>query len=61
MKIMLDTNTCIAVMRGHPKAIARMASLSPGDCAVSAVTVYELFTGVAKCREPERERAKVVR
>jgi tRNA(fMet)-specific endonuclease VapC len=25
------------------------------------VTVYELFTGVAKCREPGRERAKVVR
>ena len=58
---MLDTNTCIAVMRGHPGAVARLKSLAPGDCAVSVVTVYELFTGVAKCREPDRERAKVNR
>ena len=28
---------------------------------MSAVTAYELFTGVAKCREPEREHGKVVR
>ena len=28
---------------------------------MSAVTAYELFTGVAKCREPGRERVKVAR
>ena len=59
MKVLLDTNICIAVMRGHEKAVARMAALTPGDCVVSVVTVYELFTGIAKCREPERERVKV--
>jgi len=61
MKVLLDTNICIAVMRGHERAVTRLAAVSPADCAVSVVTVYELFTGVAKCREPERERAKVVR
>ena len=61
MKFMLDTNTCIAVMRGNPMAVARMSGCSPGDCAVSVISVYELFTGVAKCREPGRERTKVVR
>lgn len=61
MKFLLDTNTCIAVMRGHAGAVRRLGAHEPGDCAVSVVTAYELFTGVAKCREPERERAKVGR
>lgn len=61
MRVLLDTNVCIAVMRGHERAVARLAALSPDDCVVSAVVVYELFTGVEKCREPERERAKVLR
>ena len=59
--VLLDTNVCIAVMRGYPKAIAHLAALSPADCAVSVVSAYELFTGVAKCREPGRERAKVMK
>ncbi len=58
---MLDTNICIAVMRGNDRAVTQMEAVSPEDCVVSAVTAYELFTGVAKCREPERERMKVVR
>ena len=61
MKVLLDTNTCIAVMRGHERAVLRMSALAPGDCAVSVISVYELFTGIEKCREPERERAKVLR
>ncbi len=61
MKVLLDTNICIALMRGNEKAATRMAALAPEDCVVSVITVYELFTGVAKCREPERERAKVLR
>lgn len=61
MRVLLDTNVCIAVMRGHERAVARLSATPPADCAVSVVTAYELFTGVAKCREPERERAKVVR
>lgn len=61
MKVLLDTNICIAVMRGHAGATARLKSFSPGDCVVSVIKVYELFTGVAKCREPDVERVKVAR
>ena len=61
MKFLLDTNVCIAAMRGEVSAVSKMTAHAPGDCAVSSVTAYELFTGIEKCREPERERAKVAR
>jgi tRNA(fMet)-specific endonuclease VapC len=50
---------CIAAMRSHPKVIQRMAAVPPGDCAISAITGYELYTGVEKCSNPAKERAKV--
>jgi len=61
VKVLLDTNICIAVMRGRENAVARLAALPPEDCAVSTVTAYELFTGVEKCGDPKRETAKVFR
>lgn len=36
-----------------------MAAVPPGDCAISAITGYELYTGVEKCADPAKERAKV--
>jgi tRNA(fMet)-specific endonuclease VapC len=59
MRFLLDTNTCIAAMRNHAGVLARLHALAPGDCAVSTITSYELFTGVAKCANPTQERAKV--
>jgi tRNA(fMet)-specific endonuclease VapC len=56
---LLDTNTCIALMRGHPKTVQRMAAVPPGECAISTITAYELFTGVEKCSQPAQERDKV--
>lgn len=58
-RYLLDTNTCIAVMRSHPRAVQRMAAVPPGECAISTITSYELFTGVEKCSIPVKERAKV--
>ena len=58
-RYLLDTNTCIAVMRSHPIAVQRMAAVAPGDCAISTVTAYELYTGVEKCTNPAQERSKV--
>jgi tRNA(fMet)-specific endonuclease VapC len=58
-RYLLDTNTCIAVMRSHPIAVQRMAAVAPGDCAISTVTAYELYTGVEKCANPAQERSKV--
>jgi tRNA(fMet)-specific endonuclease VapC len=59
MLYLLDTNTCIAAMRNSPLVVQRMAADSPGDCAVSTITGYELYTGVAKCANPAKERSKV--
>jgi tRNA(fMet)-specific endonuclease VapC len=61
MRYLLDTDTCIAALRGDPAVIALLALWSPAECVVSTVTVYELEVGVAKCRDPRRERAKVAR
>lgn len=59
MKYLLDTNVCIAVLRGNPKVIEHLQTLRPEDCGVSTITVFELLSGVERCRHPERERAKV--
>ena len=59
MRYLLDTNTCISVMRNEPMVVARMSAASPGDCAISTITSYELYTGVEKCSDPSREAEKV--
>jgi tRNA(fMet)-specific endonuclease VapC len=61
VKVLLDTNICIAVMRGNEKAVSRLAAMSPGDCGISTIAVFELFVGVGKCANPPLERAKVTR
>lgn len=59
MRYLLDTNTCIDVMRDHAPVVKRFSEQSPDDCALSAITSYELYTGVAKCNSPAKEKAKV--
>jgi tRNA(fMet)-specific endonuclease VapC len=59
MRYLLDTNTCITAMRHDPLVVHRMAAVSPGDCAISTITSYELFTGIEKCANPLKERSKV--
>ena len=36
-----------------------MERLQPGDCAVSSITAFELYHGLERCSQPERERAKI--
>lgn len=38
-----------------------MSSLSPATCVISTITTYELYTGIEKCTDATRERAKVHR
>ena len=61
MRYLLDTNTCIDLMRNHPAVIRKMSAQSPDDCAITSVTGFELFVGVEKCASPDRERSKVER
>lgn len=59
MPYLLDTSTCIDAMRQRANVVNRMAATQPGECVVSTVTSYELYTGIARCRDKDRERAKV--
>jgi len=46
-------------MRNHPTVVRWMSATSPSHCVVSAISSYELFTGVAKCAAPAKEQLKV--
>lgn len=59
MQYLLDTNTCISALRQLPQVVRRLSSVLPGECAISTITAYELYTGIEKCSDPVRERAKV--
>jgi len=58
---LLDSDTCSGVLRQRPGMVQRLSQLAPTNCAVSMVTVYELFCGVEKAQNPASERRKVER
>jgi tRNA(fMet)-specific endonuclease VapC len=54
---LLDTNICIALLKGAPESVvARFASCSVGEAAMSAITYAELEFGAAVSPSPEQER-----
>jgi tRNA(fMet)-specific endonuclease VapC len=59
VKYLLDTSTCVAVLRGQEQAVTRLAALRASDAAVSAVTVAELWLGARKSRQPALTRMGV--
>ncbi len=61
MKFLLDTNVCIRLMRGDGTVRENLRKATPDDCAISMVTVFELFAGVERCAHPEKESIKVRR
>ena len=49
MKWMLDTNTCIAVIKGKPASVLkRLRGKSIGQVGISSITLGELAFGAAK-------------
>jgi tRNA(fMet)-specific endonuclease VapC len=56
---LLDTDTCIDLLRGVRAVVRNVSAIPPDACAVSSVTAYELLTGALKCRSPETECRKV--
>jgi tRNA(fMet)-specific endonuclease VapC len=58
---LLDTDTCIGVLRQRPGMVQRLSQITPTDCAVSMVTVYELFCGLARAQDPAKEWQKIER
>lgn len=57
MKLMLDTNVCIYLIKEHPASVVeRFASCSVGDIGISVITLAELEYGVAKSTRPAKNR-----
>ena len=59
MKWMLDTNTCIALIKGHPeRTLRKLRGKSVGQVGISSITLAELQYGVARSRRaPEAAAA----
>jgi tRNA(fMet)-specific endonuclease VapC len=54
---MLDTNTCVEIIRRRDEHILRkVQKFPPDDLCVSSVTLSELEYGVAKSADPGRNR-----
>ena len=57
MRFMLDTNTCVELIRKrNDRILRRMKRRRPDDLCVSSVTLSELEYGVAKSANPEKNR-----
>ena len=57
MKLMLDTNICIDLIRDRPPSLlARLASHAVGDIGISVITLAELEYGVSKSGRPAKNR-----
>lgn len=55
MKTSLDTNVCIAIIRGRdPVPRDRLERHDIADVVISSIVYFELFTGATKSREPDR-------
>ena len=58
MKLMLDTNTCIAIIRRKlPQVLQRFNAYTMGDIGISWVTMAELEFGIAKSRQQAKNQA----
>lgn len=57
---LLDTDTCIAILRGEAGVIERRAAV-PDVVATSWITAAELYYGAAKSKAPETNRPLVER
>lgn len=55
IKYVLDTNICIYIIKQKPQhLLQRFLTFSPGDLAISSVTVSELYYGVYKSKHIEK-------
>ena len=58
MKVMLDTNTCIAIIkRKPPQVLKRFDAYKVGEIGISWVTLAELEFGVAKSQYLQKNQA----
>lgn len=57
MKVMLDTNICIYIIKQKPESVLRkFATIPVGDLGISVITLAELEYGASKSSEPAGNR-----
>ena len=57
MKFMLDTNTCIYIIKRKPsEVIQRFKKTKISQIGISSITLSELLYGVAKSSKPEKNQ-----
>lgn len=57
IKYLLDTNTCIYVIRRKPDVVLkRLKRFRVSDLGISSITLSELEYGIAKSRRPEQNK-----
>ncbi len=56
MKYLLDTNICIHFLRGKYNLIEKLEEIGLEDCAISEVSLAELFFGAENSPTPQRNR-----
>ena len=60
--IMLDSDICIFAMRGRPASVSRkLARTQSEEVCLSSISAAELWTGVAKSANRERNRDKLMK
>jgi tRNA(fMet)-specific endonuclease VapC len=58
MQFLLDTNTCIYIIKNKPpQVLAKFQTLDISDVGISSITVAELEYGVYKSQRQEQNRA----
>lgn len=61
MKVMLDTNVCIDLIKTRPPSVLeRFASHAVGDIGISVITLAELEYGVSRSSRPAKNREALV-
>lgn len=58
MKLLLDTNICIYVIKKKPATVLnQFGNFTPADVGISSITVFELMYGVYKSQRPRKNLA----
>jgi tRNA(fMet)-specific endonuclease VapC len=57
VKWMLDTDTCIAIIKKHPIALKKLRGRSIGQVGISSITLGVLAFGAEKSSRPKDARA----
>lgn len=58
-KYLLDTNICIALLRGNKDVAKKLIKAGEGNCCISVITLYELMFGAYYSKHEEQEVSKV--